>query len=101
VGVVTLFALILGWMILPWYGAHAPHSEDSFRVVLWWQRGLDVLVQVALIFVGAIGVLGLLGIALYGLLVMHNLIKMAIVLQILVKAAALALVLGLQVGLDR
>lgn len=39
-----------------------------------------------------IGVLGLLGLGLYGLLVTRNLIKIVIALQILVKAAVLALV---------
>jgi NADH-quinone oxidoreductase subunit K len=40
------------------------------------------------------GVVGLLGVGLYGLLVTRNLIKMVAVLQILVKAAVIALVLG-------
>lgn len=39
-----------------------------------------------------IGVVGLLGIGLYGLLVIRNLIKIMVALQILVKAAVLALV---------
>ncbi len=39
-----------------------------------------------------VGVIGLLGIGLYGLLVMRNLIKIVVALQILVKAAVLALV---------
>ncbi len=39
-----------------------------------------------------VGVLGLLGVGLYGLLVLRNLIKVVIALQILVKAAVLALV---------
>ncbi|MGE5137992.1 MAG: NADH-quinone oxidoreductase subunit K [Rudaea sp.] len=39
-----------------------------------------------------IGVLGLLGVGLYGLLVLRNLIKVVVALQILVKAAVLALV---------
>lgn len=39
-----------------------------------------------------IGVLGLLGVGLYGLLVTRNLIKVVVALQILVKAAILALV---------
>lgn len=43
---------------------------------------------------GALGVAGLLAIALYGLLIARNLIKIVIALQILVKAAALALVLA-------
>jgi NADH-quinone oxidoreductase subunit K len=38
------------------------------------------------------GVLGLLGVGLYGLLVTRNLIKIVVALQILVKAAVLALV---------
>jgi NADH-quinone oxidoreductase subunit K len=41
-----------------------------------------------------VGVIGLLGVGLYGLLVTRNLIKMVAVLQVLVKAAILALVLG-------
>jgi len=40
------------------------------------------------------GVIGLLGIGLYGLLVTRNLIKMVAVLQILVKGAVIALVLA-------
>lgn len=44
--------------------------------------------------IGLIGVFGLLGVAIYGLLATRNLIKMVAVLQILVKAAVLALVLA-------
>jgi len=44
--------------------------------------------------IGLIGVLGLLGIGLYGLLISRNLIKLVIALQILVKAALLGLVLA-------
>ncbi|MER3545953.1 MAG: NADH-quinone oxidoreductase subunit K [Chloroflexota bacterium] len=40
----------------------------------------------------ALGVLGLLGVGLYGLLTVRNLIKVVVALQILVKAAILALV---------
>ncbi len=40
------------------------------------------------------GVLGLLGVGLYGLLVTRNLIKVVVALQILVKAAMLALILA-------
>jgi NADH:ubiquinone oxidoreductase subunit K len=40
------------------------------------------------------GVIGLLGVGLYGLLVTRNLIKLVAVLQILVKSAVLALVLA-------
>jgi NADH:ubiquinone oxidoreductase subunit K len=44
--------------------------------------------------IGLAGVLGLIGVALYGLLVVHNLIKLVIMLQLLVKGAVLALVLA-------
>jgi NADH-quinone oxidoreductase subunit K len=46
----------------------------------------------SLMNIALVGVLGLLGVGLYGLLVAHNLIKVVIVLQILVKAALLALI---------
>ena len=42
----------------------------------------------------AIGIIMLLGIGLYGLLITRNLIKMVMVLQLLAKAAILALVLA-------
>jgi NADH:ubiquinone oxidoreductase subunit K len=41
-----------------------------------------------------IGTLGLLGVGLYGLLITRNAIKIVLVLQVLVKAAVLALVLA-------
>lgn len=41
-----------------------------------------------------IGVLGLLGIGFYGLLMIRNLIKIVVVLQILVKATVIALVIA-------
>jgi NADH-quinone oxidoreductase subunit K len=46
----------------------------------------------SLLNIALVGVLGLVGVGLYGLLVTRNLIKMVIVLQILVKAALLALI---------
>ena len=48
--------------------------------------------NLSLLNVGVIGVLGLLGIGFYGLLVCRNLFKVVVALQILVKAALLALV---------
>jgi NADH-quinone oxidoreductase subunit K len=41
-----------------------------------------------------VGVLGLLGVGLYGLMVTRNLIKVVVALQILVKAALLGIVLA-------
>jgi NADH-quinone oxidoreductase subunit K len=46
----------------------------------------------SLLNITLVGVLGLLGVGLYGLLVTRNLIKVVIVLQILGKAALLALI---------
>lgn len=43
---------------------------------------------------GLIGVLGLLGVGFYGLLIGRNLFKLVIALQVLVKAALLALVVA-------
>jgi NADH-quinone oxidoreductase subunit K len=45
-----------------------------------------------------LGVVGLLGVGLYGLLITRHLIKVVIILQVLVKAAVLALVLAGQAG---
>lgn len=57
---IVALVLLLGVLILPLAGAKAAVSETSFAVVLWQQRGLDVLVQVVLIFAGVLGLLGLL-----------------------------------------
>jgi hypothetical protein len=40
--------------------AAAQTTEEPIQVVIWEQRGLDVLVQVVLIFSGVLGILGLL-----------------------------------------
>lgn len=50
--------------------------------------------SLTLVDVSLVGVVGLLGIGLYGLLVGRNLIKLIISLQILVKTAVLGLVLA-------
>jgi NADH:ubiquinone oxidoreductase subunit 6 (subunit J) len=62
IGLVLLFAFILGWFTLPGLvtAPVAPQSGTSFSQVLWQGRGLDVLVQVVLIFSGVLGFLGLL-----------------------------------------
>lgn len=44
--------------------------------------------------IALIGALGLLGIAIYGLLATRNLIKVIVALQIMVKGAMLALIVG-------
>jgi uncharacterized MnhB-related membrane protein len=56
------FVFLLGWFVLPLPGpqVHAALPQGSLADVLWGQRGLDVLVQVVLIFSGVLGLLGLL-----------------------------------------
>ena len=62
IGISILFVSLLGWFILPAsvnsFGVAS--TESSLNDMLWHQRGLDVLVQVVLIFSGIMGLLGLL-----------------------------------------
>jgi NADH:ubiquinone oxidoreductase subunit 6 (subunit J) len=55
-----LVVALLGWLLSPLQGSLLPQVEPDFAVVLWQQRALDVWVQIALIFAGVLGVLGLL-----------------------------------------
>ena len=58
---VAAAVLALGWMALSQVNLNAAITTDSELLSdqLWQQRGLDVLVQIALIFGGVLGVLGL------------------------------------------
>ncbi len=59
----VLVALLLIGALLPALNRPdqiPPVPEPSFSIMLWQQRGVDVLVQVALIFAGVLGILGLL-----------------------------------------
>ncbi len=62
--IVILSLLLLTWFDLPLFGiqlpAVPPSGVTSFASALWKVRGLDVLVQVVLIFSGVLGSLGLL-----------------------------------------
>jgi NADH:ubiquinone oxidoreductase subunit 6 (subunit J) len=51
---------LLGWFVLSLAAPAQPSAEPAFSAMLWQQRGLDVLVQVMLIFAGVLGLLGLL-----------------------------------------
>ena len=57
---VVVLAILAGWMAFPAVSRQIAESEVLLADVLWVHRALDVWVQVALIFSGVIGVLGLL-----------------------------------------
>ncbi len=57
---ILLVVVLLGWTFLTTSGNAPPTAEQPFTNVFWQQRQLDVLVQIVLIFVGVLGVLGLL-----------------------------------------
>ena len=62
---ILLVVVLLGWTFLTTSGNAAPTAEQSFTNVFWQQRQLDILVQIVLIFVGVLGVLGLLASAMF------------------------------------
>jgi len=59
-GVVGLVAVILGWMAFPAIQKAVDSSSTDLVSALWQNRVLDVWIQIALIFSGVMGVLGLL-----------------------------------------
>lgn len=59
-GMVVVFVLTLGALVLPLDEADAAPVEFAFTTVLWEDRALDVLVQLVLIFTGVLGLVGLL-----------------------------------------
>lgn len=52
--------LLLAMLVLPMTGPPAPSGGRPLAEVIWQERGLDMLIQVVLIFSGVLGVLGLL-----------------------------------------
>ena len=62
IGLAGVFVALLGWLVWPAavVAPAAALAEPSLTVVLWQSRGLDLMVQVALIFSGVLGLLGLL-----------------------------------------
>ena len=58
---VAAMAILLGWMAYPLMRVAAtPGGPASLADALWQQRVLDVYIQIALLFSGVLGVLGLL-----------------------------------------
>jgi len=59
-GVVASVAIILGWMAFPAIQTTLDTGSIDLVSTLWQNRVLDVWIQIALIFSGVMGVLGLL-----------------------------------------
>lgn len=59
-GLVLLAIGLLAWSMLPTKDTRPPTTTMSLTQMVWEQRALDLYVQVALIFAGVLGVLGLL-----------------------------------------
>ncbi|NIM94418.1 MAG: DUF4040 domain-containing protein [Anaerolineales bacterium] len=57
---VLLNALLFFFFVTPLDIFTKQGAEPPFAILLWQQRGLDVLVQIVLIFAGVLGLLGLL-----------------------------------------
>ena len=57
---VGLTTIILGWMTFPTLPSYFERGSLSLAIALWQTRVLDVWIQIALIFSGVMGVLGLL-----------------------------------------
>ncbi len=57
--VAAMLLLVIG-LTIPLLGSRGTPESDSFSVVFWQQRQADVFAQIALIFAGVLGVLGLL-----------------------------------------
>ncbi|MBN2086509.1 MAG: NADH-quinone oxidoreductase subunit J [Anaerolineales bacterium] len=61
-GMVLVLSLVvlLGWMAVPGFRTADPTTELTSTDILWEVRGMDLIVQVSLIFAGVLSVLGLL-----------------------------------------
>lgn len=57
---VGMVMVLLGMMVFPAIQTHLDQGSTSLANVLWQNRVLDVWIQIALIFSGVMGVLGLL-----------------------------------------
>jgi NADH:ubiquinone oxidoreductase subunit 6 (subunit J) len=60
IGLIGSALLMLGWLCFPRSLLIPSPTPAEISAILWDQRGLDMLVQVAMIFAGVLGVLGLL-----------------------------------------
>jgi len=60
IGLPVAAIVLLGVLALSLSPAASPAAEPGFTVALWGQRGLDLIVQIVLIFAGVLGLVGLL-----------------------------------------
>lgn len=64
VWIITIVLLLLGgWLIGQWTLSRSSvevAAGDAFRAWFWERRGLDLVVQIGLLFVGALGITALL-----------------------------------------
>ena len=59
-GLALAFVGLVAWFVLPLNEAGTAVAEPTFSTMLWENRGLDMLVQIGLIFAGVMGILGIL-----------------------------------------
>jgi hypothetical protein len=57
-----IILLVVGWLFFRVLNGNQPIvvEEDGFRVWFWEKRGLDLVVQVLLVFAGALGIAAIL-----------------------------------------
>jgi flagellar basal body-associated protein FliL len=60
--IVVLLLLALGWLFFDLLNGNQPllNEDDGFRTWFWEKRGLDLIVQVILVFAGALGIAAIL-----------------------------------------
>lgn len=60
--IAVLVLLTGGWLLFKALNGSAPAAgaEDGFRAWFWEKRGLDIIVQVILVFAGALGIAAIL-----------------------------------------
>ena len=63
IGLLTIAAVLFGWMVFPIaeIGDASVQAGNTFAVTLWEVRGLDVLLQIGLMFGAVMCILGLIG----------------------------------------
>ena len=60
--IAVIFLLTMGWLFFDLLNGNQPllTEENGFRAWFWEKRGLDLIVQVILVFAGALGIAAIL-----------------------------------------